>query len=168
MSATKDRVKRLENHLKRVLAGGDRTDFNHLGNFVGHELHKNCLADLDEFRSTLATIVPAGKIIKDYLPENGYLHGYADALATIIAAYSIPIERERDEQELMAYLRRNGLELLFVVLSERYQPAEFFPDDGSLGTMLRVGLVESIGSLPVYRLTLLGECILERLRKEKP
>ena len=170
--------------LKMALAG-DVSLLRYMARFLGHNFHRKDLNVLGEFRSSVAYAFEK--------PLDPFVQGYLEALTDITAAYSIPIEDEQREQEDLDFLRDNGFKPMMSVLLEGHGEAEillirfsnfyfFTPNEKSitvtrcscsleeiknkLAILCQLGVAESFANPLHYRLTLRGERIAERLKKE--
>ncbi len=122
---------RIKKCLDRLLAG-DSEELGRLARHLGHEFPKNCLEILAEFRSILASSIPAeGRYIRNSIREDGYIRGYLAALLDVAASFSAEIESEIIEEEDVLFLRENALGKLLVILLDGPLPAEFLAGDES-------------------------------------
>jgi hypothetical protein len=89
-----------------------------LARSLGHELSKNDLKKLAEFRSISARTIPEGKYIRNLQSENGYVRGYVAALCDVTAAYEAAVTTQVENQEMVDVLRGYLLDSLVVALSQ--------------------------------------------------
>lgn len=186
------KLQKIKTRLAKLLAG-DLEELGRLARDLGHELPRDRLDMLVEFNAILADKIPVDRYTIVYRPENEYIRGYLNALREVAAAYVAATEPEAYVEESVNFLRELKLELLMLLLLDGSCGDEvllarisdsFILTPGKksvtvkrrdcsleeikrqLALLRQYEIVESIGEQPLYRLTLFGERLAERMKKE--
>lgn len=182
------KTEKIKGHLAKLLAG-DSKELGRLARELGHELPRKRLEMLAEFRAILADCVPA-----EDRHIRGYLAALADVSAAYSAAIqpeadeeeAVKFLRENSHLKLkpimLALLESHGqVEVLANRLSLDFSSSTHDVEErdrakkewcgleevkNRLDLLCRCQLAENFGEPPCYLLTLYGEHVLERLKKE--
>lgn len=173
---------------------GDKEKLGELARDLGHELPRNRLDIVDEFRADAAMVIPPiDRRIRDIPSDDGFVRGYLAALLEVAAAYSAAVQPELDEKEAISLLLEKGFKPLLLALmivpsgtvddlsahllvdfiastpEQRVEAGKSFsPEElkNKLHLLCEAGIAEGHGDPMFFRLTLYGERIVERLKKE--